>query len=400
MIRKLKPSELENSIRLSEFAFQYEMTEKERREHLSSLDPDVTWVMEENGVIMSKASVLPFHIYIDGKPFKMGGVAGVATWPEYRRSGLVSQLLKHALKDMKENGQSLSFLHPFSIPFYRKFGWELFSDEAKLTLSKEQLPGRLPHNGHVKRIEPDYTAIDDVYQQWAKRYSGTLVRDEKWWKDSLFKRKKGMLAAYYHGDQCTGYMIYTVKEMKMTIHELIWITPDARNGLMSFISNHDSMIETVSITTAPHERLPFLLPDPKVKHEVSSYFMARIVDVHSFLKEYPFKWDSDAGPLIFHVTDETCEWNNGTYIIKFSETKENEIEFFPFSAEKTKEGVSCQHAPKKGIHLDVRMLTAILLGSQSPQTLAEEALIESDEKTLAALITCLPPLKPFLYDFF
>ena len=58
----------------------------------------------------------------------MGGIAGVATWPENRRQGHVSTLLKHALQEMKSKGQTLSFLHPFSIPFYRKFGWELYAE--------------------------------------------------------------------------------------------------------------------------------------------------------------------------------------------------------------------------------------------------------------------------------
>lgn len=58
----------------------------------------------------------------------MGGIAGVATWPENRRGGLVSKLLSKALARMNEEGQVLSCLHPFSVPFYRKFGWELYTD--------------------------------------------------------------------------------------------------------------------------------------------------------------------------------------------------------------------------------------------------------------------------------
>ncbi|TKH33755.1 GNAT family N-acetyltransferase, partial [Paenibacillus polymyxa] len=40
--------------------------------------------------------------------------------------GMVSRLLTHALEEMKTAGQSLSFLHPFSFAFYRKFGWETY----------------------------------------------------------------------------------------------------------------------------------------------------------------------------------------------------------------------------------------------------------------------------------
>ncbi len=52
----------------------------------------------------------------------MGGVAGVATYPEYRRSGYVKELLQHSLQTMKKDGYTVSMLHPFAVSFYRKYG--------------------------------------------------------------------------------------------------------------------------------------------------------------------------------------------------------------------------------------------------------------------------------------
>ena len=61
--------------------------------------------------LAAKLHLIPFHIYI-GKKFKMGGVAGVATYPEYRRSGYVKELLQHSLQTMKKMAlQSLCYTH-------------------------------------------------------------------------------------------------------------------------------------------------------------------------------------------------------------------------------------------------------------------------------------------------
>jgi predicted acetyltransferase len=36
------------------------------------------------------------------KVFEMGGIGGIATWPEYRRNGMVAKLLLNALKIMMD----------------------------------------------------------------------------------------------------------------------------------------------------------------------------------------------------------------------------------------------------------------------------------------------------------
>lgn len=402
MIRKLRSSEIESSIRMSEFAFQYEMTDEERKERVKSMDPNETWVIEENGEILSKATIFPLQVYLDGLIVPMGGVSGVVTWPEHRRSGLVAQLLQRSLEQMRENGQILSFLYPFSIPFYRKYGWELFADMETITLKREQLPPRETYKGTLKRIEKDEKIIDPVYQEWAKKYTGAIVRDEKWWKQSVFKRKKGTLVAYYNEDQqVSGYLIYEVKKQKMTVLELIWLDVDARKGLWNFISNHDSMIESATIKTVAHDRLPFLLTDPKVKRDVSSYFMARIVDVEAFLKIYPFHIKEDGTTIILHIHDDFCPWNDGIYMIK-SQNGVTNVTFHPLNQQdiNNKKGANCQHPPKKGLRLSVQALAALLLQSQPLDVLVEEEWIKGDNETMIMIDESLPKLKPFLYDFF
>ncbi|UCZ54039.1 GNAT family N-acetyltransferase [Bacillus shivajii] len=391
--RKLKQEEIDLSFDMSSYAFQYALSDEEREERREWVYPENTWVAEENGEILSKATTIPFNVFYHGQSIAMGGVSGVATWPEQRRSGLVKNLLAHSLQEMKEKGQIVSFLFPFSIPFYRKYGWELFADTQTITLTREQLPKRKETNGYVRRIKPSIDVLQPVYDAWAKLYNGTIDRHEDWWKRSVFKRKKGNVAVYYNGDsEAKGYMIYEVKEEKMTIKELISLTPESRDGLWTFIANHDSMIKSVVLKTTPHDGMPFLLDDPKVSREVTSYFMARIVDVKSFLSYVPFKQTDDEKPLIFHVTDEFCEWNHGTFVIG---PKESNIQFFPFK----KEG-SCTHEPKRGCRLSIQTLSALLFGSQRPDMLIREGLIEGEEHELNRLIGSIPYQPAFIYDFF
>ncbi|ADU29066.1 GNAT family N-acetyltransferase [Evansella cellulosilytica] len=396
-IRKLKNTEADLSIKMSEYAFQYTLSNTELEEERELIQANNTWVVEENDVVVSKATILPLHTYIHGIAMPMGGISGVATWPEYRRKGYVKKLLFHSLKEMKDNGQLLSFLYPASIPFYRQFGWELFSDTQTVTLTREQLPIIRDVKGVVRRVEKDYSVIHHVYHTWAKKYNGTLVRTEDWWKTFILRSKKHTLAVYYNTScEVKGYMLYHVKNETMTIEEIIWINSEARDGLFSFIANHDSMIKQVKITTTADGGIPFVLPDPKVERELRSYFMARIVDVKSFLKAYPFEKNENIEPLIFHVSDEFCPWNDGTYFIKH----EDDTQVVTFHPTKKNTGSTCQHAPKKGLSLSIQALSTLLMGYKTATLLYHEGFIDGKQEEIAQLENCIKTQPSFIYDFF
>jgi predicted acetyltransferase len=127
-IKNIENEYIGESLKLSEFAFQYELSAEERAERLARFKPELNWGYFVDGELAAKLIILPLTIGLNGRSFTMGGIAGVATWPEYRRHGMVKQLLMHALEQMREQGQTISCLHPFEFSFYRKFGWETYTD--------------------------------------------------------------------------------------------------------------------------------------------------------------------------------------------------------------------------------------------------------------------------------
>ena len=62
--------------------------------------------------LASQISIYPMQVNIYGRMYKMGGVTGVATYPEYSQHGLMSRLIKEALQNMRENHQSLYSVLP------------------------------------------------------------------------------------------------------------------------------------------------------------------------------------------------------------------------------------------------------------------------------------------------
>src|SRR5699024_9273156 len=115
-IKQLTEADYKDIFALSQFAFQYELTEAELRAKEAEARRHIIWGIMQEDQLAAKMHVIPLSSYIHGKEFKMGGISSVATWPEYRRQGKVKDLLYHGLQQMKQDGQTISFLHPFSMP--------------------------------------------------------------------------------------------------------------------------------------------------------------------------------------------------------------------------------------------------------------------------------------------
>lgn len=388
-----------DSIELSQFAFQFVKTpeEIERIKKQFAEEPADRWGALVDGKLAAQAAVLDLHTYIGGIRFAMGGVAGVATWPEYRRQGLVAKLLVHALENMKRKGQTVSFLHPFAFAFYRKFGWETYTDNKTYTILTEQLPARQPYPGRIVRYTNAAAVealqfIQPVYESYAARYNGTLARTELWWKERVNRRKPGQTAIYldvHHKPQ--GYLRYEVKERQLTVHELICLNEEARIALWTLIAQHDSMIERVTITVPSDDTLPFLLPDPRINQQTVPYFMARIVDAKAFIEQYRFEEAASDDVIPIQITDEHASWNAGNYLLTIGRSGRARLaanETYVFK--ETHSGITC----------DIGALTTLLLGYMSATRLKDYGRVIGNESLIKRFQHRIPEQKTFLLDFF
>ncbi|MFD3218103.1 enhanced intracellular survival protein Eis [Bacillus sp. BR_7a] len=381
---RLKEDKFREALRLSEYAFQYKVEEERMQQQLTKMKEshEVYGIMEGED-LAAKLHLIPFHIYIGEEKFKMGGVAGVATYPEYRRSGYVKELLQHSLQTMKKDGYTVSMLHPFAVTFYRKYGWELCANLLVCHLTKSDLVMKKQVNGTVKRFNKENhpEEVEKLYETFAERFSGMLVRNEKWWLQAVYEDLT--LAIYYDENKtAAGYMLYKIENYKMTVDEFVLLHNEARNGLWNFICQHDSMIKELEMTVSENEQLLYTLQEPRVKTEIKPYFMGRIVDVEQFLKQYELNWNNVQQEVILHITDSFAPWNNVS--VRLVNYKITIIE----------------EPMDKGIKLDINALSTILLGYKRPLELNELELISGSEEEIRVFENVVPVHKPFIYDFF
>ena len=270
--------------------------------------------------LISQIAIYPCEVNIHGARYKMGGVTGVGTYPEYANHGLMQDLIIVALDNMRKNKQWISYLYPYSIPYYRRKGWEIMSDKLSFKIRDTQLPKQIPVSGMVERLPVDHPDVFSVYDKFAQQNHGALFRSDFHWEEYWrFENEDERTAAVYYDSnhEPRGVLFYWVAEEIFHVKEMFYLDQEARNGLWNFISAHFSMIYWVHGDIYKNEPLAFLIEDSQIKEQIEPYFMARIVDVKEFLQRFPFVGTADA--FHFIIEDPVAPWNNGVFALTWDE---------------------------------------------------------------------------------
>jgi predicted acetyltransferase len=121
-------------------------------------DPDaVHFVRAAGRLLVSHAQVLAVRLEVDGGPLRIGGVAGVMTYPQFRGEGHASALMRAAATHIAEAGFDLGMLFTdrATVPFYDRLGW------APLEEGRVVVDGA-PHGDDVVMILGDVAALPTV----------------------------------------------------------------------------------------------------------------------------------------------------------------------------------------------------------------------------------------------
>ncbi len=396
-IRVLEEKDLNQFNELLSYVFQITESDIEesgyadKREMIKSKKPILLyskvfgWFDQDQ--LISQIAIYPCEVNIHGEQYKMGGITGVGTYPEYARQGLILELVKVALESMRAEKQWISYLYPYSIPYYRAKGWEIMSDKLSFSIRDTQLPKHVNVSGTVERHVVDHVDVIHVYQQFAEKNHGALSRTDFHWEEYWrYENEEERTAAVYYDASgvAKGVLFYWVAEEVFHVKEMFYLNQEARNGLWNFIGAHFSMVYRIEGDIYKNEPLSFLLEDSKIKETIEPYYMARIVDVEEFLKVFPFK--SFKSSFHFVVSDPLAEWNRGVFGLRWDEEM-NQVEVL-------------REAIGEAVHLDIQTLTCLLMNYRRAAYLSLVERIQTSKSTLRILEEIIPDNTPYFSDYF
>lgn len=269
-------------------------------------------LFDEDG-LAAKVAVYRYQIHLGaGKLADMGGIAGVACYPEKRGRGYVGSLLKYSLEQMRDQGQSISMLFPFSQSFYRKYGWEWAGEERKYSVPTHIL-NAFQETEKVRRASiADMNAIQECYTSVANRYRGMLVRNEAEWLNLLQGGDKltNYLYVYAPEGEVRGYLIMKdgIRE-KTSIREFLCTDIVAHKALLGMLRRMNMQVEQFKWKAPSDDLTWWSLGHDDVDTRITPICMVRIVDVRKAISLLNPS-NSNSGNFSFLVKDEYAPWNS------------------------------------------------------------------------------------------
>lgn len=337
--------------------------------------------------LVSQVAVYPFQVRIFNQTYDMGGLTGVGTFPEYSNQGLMHKLLYQALENMRKRNQSIAFLYPYSIPYYRRKGWEIISDKITYEIRDYQLPKNKQVPGEVERVDVESEQVKKAYERFALQTHGAMLRNDLAWNEYCRWDSDDLMAAIYYNDggQPDGYVLYWIADEIFHIKDMIFINEEARSGLWNFISAHFSMISKVIGDIYTDETLAFLLEDADIKETISPYFMARIVELEQFIVQYPFKPDTTDREWTFTLDDPLLSWNQGVFTLRITSEGKGEV---------------IRTSERSSNKIDIQTMTTMLLGYKRPDYLHKIGRISCSPETVDMLEDAIKQQTPYFSDYF
>jgi predicted acetyltransferase len=382
--RRYRAEDLEPLARMQMLAFGGSVAEWEKYYAQNPrVDPDLVFVVEEDGGIRASGTVLPLEVFVDGSPAPVGGISAVGTHPAYRRRGYAGEVMRASLRGMRERGMHLSMLWPFAHTFYRAYGWELAGEAIAYTLKPTDLPTSSEQR-HVRAYrEEDLARLMALLEEEASGYPCCVRRDESWWREVLARESWGA-AVYEREGSPEGYILYRMSDWRedrephrtLSVQDLVWGTTRAREALISFLAAQDPLVFEIRYSTSRGEPLHPHLRNSYVKAGIEPEFMLRLVDVEgalTLLDRAPER------PLVLEVSDDIMEENAGEYTVGNVEV------------------VRGAEAAER-VTIDVRRLAQLFAGYLPVREFARHGHVEADSpETLGLLEMLFPVGDPWVY---
>jgi predicted acetyltransferase len=267
---------------------------------------DGALVAEQNGALAGQCALLRFELALAGVDVPAYGIAAVGVAPEARRQGVADRLMREALRRIRRAGAPLALLYPFSVSFYRRFGYELCEWVDLLRVAPAQLPPS-PLRRHVRRLDPagDAAAVRALYQRCrAAGATGPFARDDYWWKEHVFRRAdEWFVFEDPRTRRVEGLLGYEVPPAPVfpyqlaSVHDFWAATPDAYAGMIGALAAFAEQFARIELYLPRGQGVPLLVEhgrndvEMETRAHVGAYSatcaMARVVDVAAAFAAHP-----------------------------------------------------------------------------------------------------------------
>jgi predicted acetyltransferase len=292
-IKEVPKSDFNQIIDLWSLAFNIEDADpitgtRAARDRISSLcqqGMDYIVAAYDGDYIAAVAAVIEFPTHLGDKWVRCGGIAGVATQPQYRRQRLINKLLTDCMRQLHKREVPLSALWPFDYDFYASMGWAITDVRYKIDTLTAKLNKVKGNARHYRAVDlGEHHEAKAAYKRWIQRFNLSMERSQFRWTQLLFppgSRRR----LFIHKD---GYMIWNLSascDKILQVTEWCYLTDEAFRDGLALLAQMDSQYDHV-IWLAPEIDTLYRIAGPSKAHLITQApgMMSRVVHVDAFME--------------------------------------------------------------------------------------------------------------------
>jgi len=331
-IRPVSTEEFPAFLRTTQGAFHEDVSDDDVASWAAVFEPERSLAVFDDGTMVATAAALTRELTIPGASMSAACITAVGVLPTHRRRGLLTELMRRQIDDIRAAGEPVATLWASEPTIYARFGYGLAARHGSATVptTGARLRAGVPApEGRTVLMEPaDAVArIAPLYDRVRRERIGHLDRAGAWWKLRVYDPEahrggRGALRAAVHetpDGTVDGYALYGVKldwddggpNSVVIVRELVTDGPAAVAGVWSYLLGLDLTRSVESWPYAPDLHPAEFIEGPqRPKMSLGANLWIRLVDVDAALAARTYNAPFE---VVFEVEDAFCPWNTGRH---------------------------------------------------------------------------------------
>lgn len=274
--RLIRPNEFREAMALTERCFGYDSGGLEARmpHCFDASRPERHAVVKRDGAVVSHVACIPAELRAGNANIECHGIAGVATDPDHRGNGYMTQLIEFWLDRLSSKGVPLAELEGDRVG-YGHFGWENAGRETGYRITDRSFAVGSDGTDTVRPYEEDdIELIVDIHEH--ERYR--IVRDRRRY-ERLFDQRD-LETIVYEGSR-PAYLSYRGTDPASVLE-----FGGSREGLTTLLAHVLTSATEIELFTHPHHPHVPLFRDLALDWETRPHRKLNLLDLPGTVRAY------------------------------------------------------------------------------------------------------------------
>jgi predicted acetyltransferase len=329
-IRVPHPEEIDAFRRTESAAFGWEPRADDR--WVEILEPERLLCAVDDDAIVGTAGAFSFTLTVPGAEVPAAGVTVVGVLPSHRRRGILTQMMRRQIEDIRALKEPVAILWASEGNIYGRFGYGVATIVAAISADRDRsvFARTSEPQGRVRMIDHDEAlkVLPDVYEKVRVATPGMYVRSDVWWNahslaDPEHEREGGgpmFRAVWEDGGRAGAYALYRihsewgydgVPKGKVVAREIVADSELATREIWRFLFGIDLVTKVQAWGQPVDDPLFLMVAEPRrLRATLHDGLWLRIVTVEDALEARSYGHE---GAVVFGLKDPLCPWNEGRW---------------------------------------------------------------------------------------